>query len=320
MLKADVVAFGEILWEVYEAERARAGEPIARLFRRELGGAPANFSVDLARIGVRAAVIGGVGRDAFGVALEQALAREGVLTEGLVRLPSRTGLAFVRRDEHGEPSFLFYRHETADMMVRARDLAPFRARWALVGTSTMLDPGLADATRAFLRHARRGGASVVVDLNVRVHLWKSRTVMRARIQELLRHADVVKASAPDLAAVGGETFLRKHARGATWILTDGAALARAKGAFGEVSVPAKPVKCVDATGAGDAFIAGVLAALLAANASPGTKAYGDPQVFAAALAVGHKLGAKAVSRPGAVAGLVGLGAVKAALKRLRSAK
>ena len=316
MMRVDVACFGEILWDVFEAERAPRGDPIARVFRRELGGAPANVAVDLARVGVRAAVVGGVGRDAFGVALERALAREGVVTDGLVRLPSRTGLAFVRRDERGEPSFLFYRHETADMMVRARDLSPFRAKWALVGTSTMLDPGLAEATRAFLRHARRGGAAIVVDLNVRAHLWKSPTVMRARIAELLRHADLVKGSAPDLRAVGGERFLKKHAPNATWVLTDGASSARAVGAHGEVVVPATPVKCVDATGAGDAFIAGVLAALLAANARPGRRAFRDPQVFAEALAVGHKLGAKAVSRPGAVAGLVGLGAALAALRRI----
>ncbi len=317
-LAADVVAFGEILWDVFEDGPRPDGDPIARRFRRELGGAPANFAVDLARLGVRAAVVGGIGADAFGEALARALAREGVVTDGLIRLPNRTGLAFVRRDARGEPSFLFYRHETADMSVRAAQLTPFRARWALVGTSTMLHPGLASATRAFLRHARRGGAAIVVDLNVRAHLWKDRTVMRARIAELLEHAALVKASKPDLEAVGGERFLRRHAPSAVWILTDGERPARARGSFGEVSVAGRPVRCVDATGAGDAFIAGVLAALLAQSAAPENARFADPRVFAAALGVGHKLGAKAVSRPGAVAGVVGLAGIRGSLRTLRA--
>ena len=44
----DVVCFGEILWDVLETS-ARGREPIARTFRRELGGAPANVATGLAR-------------------------------------------------------------------------------------------------------------------------------------------------------------------------------------------------------------------------------------------------------------------------------
>jgi sugar/nucleoside kinase (ribokinase family) len=84
-----------------------------------------------------------------------------------------------------------------------------------------------------------------------------------------------------------------------------------------VEVPAQKAKCVDATGAGDAFIAGSFAVLLAAKARPGNAAWQDPQLFAEALRVGHMLGAKAVSRAGAVSGLVSLGSAKAAMARVR---
>ena len=66
--RVDVACFGEILWDIFEAE-PRAEEPIAWGFRRELGGAPANVATGLARLGVKASVIGGVGRDRFGDAL-----------------------------------------------------------------------------------------------------------------------------------------------------------------------------------------------------------------------------------------------------------
>ena len=315
----DVVCFGEILWDVYEAEKRRRGEPIARLFRRELGGAPANVAVGLARLGVKSAVLGGIGRDAFGEALAIELEREGVSRELLLRLPNRTGLAFVRRDAGGEPSFLFYRHETADMSVRAAQLRPemLDTSWALLGTSTLVHPELARATARFVRLARGRRVALLVDLNVRAHLWKSRTAMRAAIAKLVGHACLVKGSGPDLAALGGLRFLERHAPQATWLLTDASGMARARGAHGEVAVPARKARCVDATGAGDAFIAGSLAVLLAANARPGRAAWADPQLFAEALRVGHMLGAKAVSRAGAVSGLVSLGPAKSAIEGVR---
>src|SRR5437016_2342514 len=107
--RLDVVCFGEILWDIYErsgakkaalaasrsgAPRAKS-EPIAREFRRELGGAPANVATVLARLGVRSAMVGGIGLDRFGEALTRHLEEDGVDTRYLVRLPERTGLTFV---------------------------------------------------------------------------------------------------------------------------------------------------------------------------------------------------------------------------------
>src|SRR5258708_40007500 len=167
----DVVCCGEILWDVFEASPRRS-EPIARTFRRELGGAPANVATGLARLGLRVAVVGGVGRDRFGRALVQHLADDGVDVRFVLPFPNRTGLTFVVRDARGEPEFLFYRHESADLAVRAAHVTPAmgRARWVLVGTSTLMTPELARATSRFLDVAERGGAHVFVDLNVRPHL------------------------------------------------------------------------------------------------------------------------------------------------------
>ena len=132
--------------------------------------------------------------------------------------------------------------------------------------------------------------------------------MRKRVAELASRASLVKASRVDLEALGGLEFLEKHAQSATWILTDGPRPARAIGVHGEVSMAAPKVKCVDATGAGDAFFAGVLAVLAS---RPGST---DPAVFSDALRVGHMLGAKVVSKVGAVTGLVRLDAVKKLLR------
>lgn len=291
MKSSRVVAFGEALWDVYETG--------PDTFRREPGGAPANLVVALARLGVRASIVCGVSKDAFGDALVARLKKSGVDTRYVVRLPNRTGLAFVRRDKRGQPSFLFYRHETADMMVRPAHVRVPEATFAVLGTSTLLREPLASATWRFVDLAEKKGAAIALDLNVRAHLWSDAKTMRSKIAKLASRAALIKASRDDLQAIGGVPFLEKHARDATWILTAGGGVAHADGAHGDVALKALPAKCVDATGAGDAFFAGVLSVLAKHDAVPGSAAWRDPAVFSEALRVGHMLGAKVVSKVGA---------------------
>jgi fructokinase len=323
----DVITFGEILWDLFEIpSRARRAEPIARDFRRELGGAPANVATGLARLGAKSAVVGGVGRDRFGEALVQHLERDGVDVRFVVKLPNRTGLTFVVRDARGEPEFLFYRHASADLSLRTRHVvaAMGRARWVLVGSSTLMTRELGRATGRFLDLAERAGASIFVDLNVRAHLWPSRAAMERAIAALVRRAVVVKASDADLRAVSGGTsprsglrWLERHAPQASWLITRGPGVASAIGAHGAVDASALRARCVDATGAGDAFIAGALATLVAARAVPGSASWREPDVWRAALRAGHMMGKKAVSRPGAVSGVVDLGRVRAVVGSAR---
>src|SRR6202042_3170292 len=149
----------------------------------------------------------------------------------------------------------------------------------------------------------------VVDLNVRAHLWENKKGMRSAVASVLKHAMLVKASTADLAAldVGSESqalaWVRKHAKNASIVLTRGKGIAMAVGTHGEVSVSTKPKKCVDATGAGDAFIAGVLATLIACDASPKTNAWNDAAIWKRALLVGHTLGGVAISSRGSVSGI-----------------
>jgi fructokinase len=316
----DVVCFGEILWDVLETS-ARGREPIARTFRRELGGAPANVATGLARLGAKSALVGGVGRDRLGDALLEHLRKDRVDVRFVKRFTNRTGLTFVVRDARGEPEFVFYRHDSADLAMRPEHVVPAmgRARWALVGTSTLMTAPLAQATHRFLDVAERAGARVFVDLNVRAHLWNSRAEMQRAIGALAERASLVKASDADLRAVGGGLrWLERHAPRATWLVTRGPREASAIGAHGEVHAPARRVRCVDATGGGDALIAGALATLVAARATPGSPAWGSDDVWRTALRVGHLMGSKAVSRPGAVAGLVSLGRVRAMVRAVRS--
>jgi fructokinase len=130
--------------------------------------------------------------------------------------------------------------------------------------------------------------------------------MKAATAELASRAAVVKGSEKDLGALAGKrgmTWLEDHAKGATWVLTRGENGAACVGPHGQVTFPTKRVRCIDATGAGDAFMAGLVAVLVRSGAKPGSADWKDPKLWSRAMEVGHQLGAKAISAVGAVAAM-----------------
>ncbi len=319
----DVACFGELLWDFYEADTKSEKEPIARQFRRELGGASANVAVTLARLGVKVGAIGGVGKDKLGAALEAALAAEGVDTTHVVRLPASTGITFVTHTSTGDASFIPYRRATADMVVSEGDVsaAMGKTRFALVSSTSML-PIARPATEKFLAAVEKAKGAVVVDLNVRAHLWADDGEMRAAAKDLVARAALVKGSERDLNALAGKrgvSWLEENAKQATWILTRGENGAAAVGPHGQATAPTKRVRCIDRTGGGDAFVAGVLAVLVKAGAKPNGTEWNDAKLWTRALEVGHLLGAKAVAAFGATTGLTSLDDVKTRLSAAKKA-
>ena len=303
----DVVCFGELLWDFYEADAKVEKESIARTFRRELGGGTANVAVVLARLGFKVAAVGGVGDDKLGETLRQTLAAEGLDVSGVVRLPTRTGITIVTLDANGAPTFSPYRVGTADVSLDEASVpaAAAKAKWAVVTSSSML-PSIRKTTTSFLAAVEKNKTALCVDLNARAHLWPDVDSLREACAELAGKATVIKCSERDLAALAGKrgmTWLEEHAKQATWVLTRTENGAAAVGKHGQATAPTKRVRVRDQTGAGDAFVSGVLAVLLKEKAVPGGKGWDDPKLWTRALEVGHLLSAKAISSVGATTGL-----------------
>jgi len=113
-----IVCFGEALIDMLAQPPATPDAP--RAFLQFAGGAPANVSVAVARLGGDSHFVGMLGNDMFGDFLLQSLREAGVATDGVVRTDeARTALAFVALDARGERSFSFYRPPSADMLFRA---------------------------------------------------------------------------------------------------------------------------------------------------------------------------------------------------------
>nr|WP_104984860.1 PfkB family carbohydrate kinase [Sorangium cellulosum] len=296
----EVVCVGEALWDLH----APAGIPLerAKLLRRVPGGGAVNTATALARLGVPSGLCAALGDDALGRGLRDELAAAGVDVGRLALGAARTGLVLVAV-ERGEARFVGYRQGELEARALA---AALPERWqARVVHFTGIAP-VRGATFALARaaaRARREGCAVSVDVNARPRMWpragNTRPTGRARglpaagdggagvrgCFRLLEQADLVKCSAGDLAVLGTTArALRERLRaGATLVVTDGARDALVLGPDGERAVAPRPVRALAPTGAGDAFCAGMLAALV----WQGRERWGDAALMLRAVARGH---------------------------------
>jgi sugar/nucleoside kinase (ribokinase family) len=249
----DVLCMGEALWDLLAPPGCTFAE--AASLALEPGGAAVNVALALAKLGRAAGLVATVGADALGDALVARVKALGVDVSFVKRTPVRTGLLFGEQAAH--PRYLSYRDgEEVPVLPRS-----WRARVLLL-TGVLPSEVLGKSFGAAARAARRRGACVVVDLNARPRFWKGRHA--AGLEAWLGDVDVVKGSEEDLATLrlGASTLRGWMRRRGVLVLTAGPRPARAEGPFGSVEVRApRPVERT-ALGAGDAFTAGFLDALL----------------------------------------------------------
>ncbi|MCU6712612.1 carbohydrate kinase [Paenibacillus sp. J5C_2022] len=206
----DVVALGELLIDFTPHGVSDQGQP---LFERNPGGAPANVLAALAKLGRKTAFIGAVGNDDFGRYLAETLENSGINTSGMVYTDeARTTLAFVQLDRTGDRSFTFYRKPGADQLLKSEDVHAALVQEAKVfhfGSITLTDEPSRTATLKSAAIARRHGALISYDPNLRLSLWRDAEHARTAIMEGLQLADVVKLSEEELHFLTGTSELEK---------------------------------------------------------------------------------------------------------------
>lgn len=273
-----IVTLGEVVADIY---REKSESPVEMPFRALPGGAPANVAVAAARLGAQAAFVSSVGNDLFGDFIMRALDAEGVDTRAVVRQesPVRTSLAFVEIFDDGDREFTFYRSKpAADEELSPEDVEPDHvagASFVNFGSIPLLAEPVRSATRSFAETARELGVPVAFDVNFRAHLWESVEAAREVVSPLLDLSTVAKLSEDETAPLLGVEDIEEAAealleRGVSLVLIS----LGAEGAFYATKdfrgrLPSFEVEAVDATGAGDAFLAATLVHLAETSVGEG---------------------------------------------------
>ncbi len=308
---AEVICLGELLVD-FCATATDVGVAEAPGFTKAPGGAPANVAVAVQRLGVRAGFVGAVGCDPFGKFLAEVLVREGVETTGLVQLEEvKTPLAFVAVHSDGSGDFFFY-HDAGLAPLREEHIdADYIAAAAALhfGAISRIHPQARDATDKARRIARDHGLLVGYDPNYRPRLWADPDEARQRIREGFLGTTVAKVSAEEWAFILGTD---EFDRGAAELLEMGVELVvRSEGPGGASFATARcrghvdafPVRAVEFTGAGDAFMGAILAETVklgTAGASLGELSEAELRRI---VRRANAAGALATTRPGAIPAL-----------------
>ena len=267
MNRYDVVALGELLIDFTDNGTSQQGNPI---MEANPGGAVCNVLSMLSELGRSTAFIGKVGKDIFGKQLADAIREVGIDACGLVTDDNvNTTLAFVKTFVDGDRDFSFYRNPGADMMLTEDDLNEDLIRDCRIfhyGSLSMTDNECEKATFKAIDIAKKSGALLSFDPNLREPLWDNLDHAKEEITKGLKECDILKISDNEIRwFTGKEDFdegieeIRKAFSPKLITLSMGKNGSRAYYKDLRVEVPAFIQEgTIETTGAGDTFGACIL--------------------------------------------------------------
>ena len=256
-------------------------------FAAYVGGSPTNISVGARRLGLRSALLTGVGEDPVGDFVLRFLEQNGVETRYIVRKPGRrTSAVLLGIEPPDRFPLVFYRDNCADIELTIDDVlaAPLDdvGVFQFAGTNLSREPSRS-ATLFAAERAREAGARVVLDLDFRPDQWHDARAFGVAVRSALRLVDVALGTVDEVNAavladpqdvrvehsqvsdtrVGGDVEAavgRLLELGPAAVVEkrgeQGARVWTAEGAT--IEVDGFPVEVQNILGAGDAFAAGFL--------------------------------------------------------------
>lgn len=228
------------------------------------GGCATNTGISLAKLGIGTGVIGAVGADGFGDYVVAQLDRYGIDTRGVRRKgDANTSATMVMVDPDGERRFLHYLGANAKLSEADVDMAVVAEAAILHIAGALVMPGIdGEPTARVLRRAKEMGLTTSYDT-----VWDARGNWMSLVEPCLPYVDAMLPSLAEARMITGkeapedvaEVFM-SYGVGIVG-LKMGEEGSYVRTATQELRVPPFEVQAVDATGAGDAYVAGFLAGL-----------------------------------------------------------
>lgn len=260
-------------------------------FAAYVGGSPTNISVGARRLGLKTALLTGLGQDPVGDFIHHFLQQEGVETQFSPRKPGhRTSAVILGIEPPDKFPLVYYRDNCADIELTIDDVlaAPVAQSrvFQFAGTNLSKEPSRS-ATFFGAELAKQAGNEVVLDIDFRPDQWHDPRAFGVAVRSALRLVDIVigtedeinaamltdtrqmslthsqisdtkvtgdiNAAIAALLALGPKALLQK--RGEEGVRVH---LKHDDGTIEQIDAPGFPVEIYNILGAGDAFGAGFL--------------------------------------------------------------
>ncbi len=261
-----------------------------RSFAAYVGGSPTNISVGGRRLGLKTALLTGLGQDPVGDFLLRFLEKEGVETRYIVRKPGyRSSAVLLGIEPPDRFPLVYYRDQCADIAISIDDVlaAPIAAArlFQFAGTNLSREPSRS-ATLYAAELARAAGTEVVLDIDFRPDQWHDPRAFGVTVRSALRLANVVLGTEDEINAamladadqietttsvsdtrvqgnvdtaiasllkLGPQALIEKRGEQGARVHVVGQG-----GVVERIDAPGYPVEIQNILGAGDAFAAGFL--------------------------------------------------------------
>lgn len=236
-------------------------------------GAESNVAVDLQKLGapgLRTIWISRVGDDAAGdFVLRELDGRTEVAAE--LHKGERTGVSYLNHLSGNQHVKTYHRKGSAASRLAFEQLKPYLRNADLLhvtGITPALSAKCYDTVLQSLRYSQGHGIPISFDLNYRTQLW-SPSEARTVFEEMLPRSSLFKLGQDEAETVWGKGFTPggnaeyfQHLTGGVVVVTRGVNGAIAFDGMNRIEHPGYKVRAVDPIGAGDAFVAGFIAAIL----------------------------------------------------------
>ncbi|GHA45110.1 5-dehydro-2-deoxygluconokinase [Amylibacter ulvae] len=268
--KGNFAVFGRAGMDMFADPPGTKAE-LAENFRADLGGSSANICVGLCKLGMQSALITSVSDDNVGRFCTNKLQHYGVDAQYVTVLGGefRVSLA-VYESTMDDFQLCIYRNNAVDFQVSNDDVdrvdyTPFGAL-ITAGTVFAAEPSRGSTFRAF-ENARKAGLPIIFDIDYRPYSWPSPQVAADVLSRAGDESDLIVGNdeefgfmagsidkgldkARELAAQGKMVIYKMGQEGAI-TLYDGQ----------EIRTGIYPVTAIKPNGAGDSFMAGLLASI-----------------------------------------------------------
>ena len=245
----------------------------AQKFSAALGGSAANIAVALTRQGCQAALLTAVSNDAVGRYTVKALTSYGIDTRFVINVggEARNSLAVVEtRNENCQS--VIYRNDAADFHITEADVSGIEyssfAAIIVTGTSLAQEPSRS-ATLAAMQLARAAGLLLIIDIDYRPYSWRSTIEAQAVCADAANMCDVIVGNDMEFAVLAGSRVgmplaeKLSHEAGRAVVYKKGEKGCTTFTSEDRFDTPVFPVTALKPTGAGDAFMGGLISGLVA---------------------------------------------------------
>ncbi|OCG29360.1 fructokinase [Gilliamella sp. Choc4-2] len=269
------------------------------------GGAPANVAIGVAKLGLPSAFIGRVGNDPFGDFMETTFRQYNVDCQSIEKDEHhRTSTVVVDLGKNGERSFTFLVSPSADQFLSQQAIPNFNQDILHFCSLALVGHTCRQTLKIAIEQLTAKNGLISFDVNLREQMWVNKDEMRTTITQFCHDADILKLSDEELFWLTQSNDwsealnkLQQHYEASLKLITKGKDGSIVLWQGKNFSFDSYHVNSVDTTGAGDAFVAGLLSSI-ASSGMPD-----DKLMLESMMTIASACGALATTKKGALTAL-----------------